>query len=79
MTRRIALVKPKRKAFAAGILAEQVDPTQQKAATFDSFIVTQPGVPAEKVLEDILDEIQVLFHLYSNLQGKIIINNSVNG
>ena len=71
MTRRIALVKPKKKAFAAGILAEQVDPTQQKAASFDSFIVSEPGVPCEKVQEDILDEIYVLFHLYSNLQGNI--------
>ena len=69
MTRRIALVKPKIKAFAAGILAEQVDPTQQKAASFDSFILSEPGVPTEKVQGDILDEIHLLFHMYSNLQG----------
>ena len=71
MTRRIALVKPKSKAFAAGILAEQVDPTQQRAASFDSFILSEPGVPADKVQEDILDEVHLIFHLYSNLQGKL--------
>ena len=71
--RRISLVKAKHKAFNNGVLAEQVDPTQEQAARFDSFILSEPGVPATKLdrtdPKKIIDEVVVLFHLYSNLQG----------
>lgn len=76
MSRKISLVKSRDQAFKLGTLAEAIDPEEQKNAAFDSFIVSEPGIPAVKVPSGrVLDEIPMIFHRYSNLQGKILINN----
>ena len=71
MARRIALVKNKDDAFKLGLLAESIDPSLQDSSKFDSFIVSEPGVPAIKIPKgEVLDNIVTLQHHYTNLQGK---------
>ena len=71
--RKISLVKSRDQAFKMGMMVEAIDPDEVKNAAFDSFIISEPGIPAIKVPGGrILEEILVLFHRYSNLQGKII-------
>ena len=75
MSRKISLVKSRDQAFKLGTLAEAIDPEERKNTAFDSFIVSEPGIPAEKVSNGrVLDEIAMIFHRYSNLQGKKLIN-----
>ena len=70
---KISLVKSRNQAFRLGTLAEQLDPTQEKASCHDSFIISEPGILAVKLSVDkILENIMILFHRYSNLQGKIL-------
>ena len=70
MSRKIALVKSKDQAFKFGNIVEAIDPEEKKNAAFDSFIVSEPGIPAAKVPDGrVLDEVTMLFHRYSNLQG----------
>ena len=70
MSRKIALVKSQDQAFKMGNLVEALDPEENKNAAFDSFIVSEPGIPATKVPDGrVLNEVMVLFHRYSNLQG----------
>ena len=70
MARKISLVKSREQAFKMGSIVEAIDPEEQKNAAFDSFILSEPGIPTFKVPDGrVLDEILVLFHRYSNLQG----------
>ena len=73
MGRKIALVKSQEQAFKLGCDAETMDPSQKDASKFDAFIVTEPGVPTIKVTEgDLVDQVRMLYHHYSNIQGKFI-------
>ena len=70
MSRKISLVKSRDEAFKFGTLAEASDPEEEKNAAFDSFIISEPGIPAVKVPGGrVLDEIMLIYHRYSNLQG----------
>ena len=70
MARKISLVKSREQAFILGSLVESIDPEERKNAAYDSFIISEPGIPCFKIPERrVLDEVLVLFHRYSNLQG----------
>ena len=70
MVRRLALVKSREEAFNIGLQAELIDETNNQSSKFDSFILTEPGIPAVKIeAGHVLENVMVVFHRYSNLQG----------
>ena len=72
MARRIALVKSKDEAFKLGLNAESIDPSLKDSAKYDAFVLSEPGVPATKIPKgEVLENVMVLQHRYTNLQGKI--------
>ena len=72
MGRQISLVKSKQDAFKNGLLAENIDELQRDSSQFDSFILTEPGVPARKVPDGLIThEVLTVSHRYSNIQGRI--------
>ena len=73
MARRIALVKSKTEAFKLGLLAESTDPSLHDSAKYDAFIASEPGVPALKMPKgEVLENVMVLQHRYTSLQGNTI-------
>lgn len=73
MARRIALVKSKDEAFKLGLNAESIDPSLKDSAKYDSFVLSEPGVPATKLPKgEVLENVMVLQHRYTNLQGNFI-------
>ena len=77
MVRTVSLVKSKADAFKVGLLAENVEDESQNSNQFDSFILSEPGVPAVKVTEEnhIVDSVMMLNHRYSNIQGNNFMTN----
>ena len=70
MAKNIALVKSKSQAFHLGIMAENIDPSQRRASSFDPLIFTEPAVTTSKVDNDkLIDQVMMVFHRFSNIQG----------
>ena len=69
MAQRLALVKSRDEAFQIGLQTELLEPSQKQASKYDSFILSEPGVPAEKIAGEVLENVKVLFHRYTSTQG----------
>ena len=68
--RRVALVKSRDEVFKVGLQTELFDPTQDQLSKYDRYIVSEPGILAEKVpKEEVLSNIMMLYHRYSNMEG----------
>ena len=71
MVRNVSLVRSKKQAFKIGLMAENFGNDESESAKYDAFILSEPGVPAEKVPDtELLEHIMMLFHRYSTIPGE---------